>query len=45
MFDLALHGLEVSLDAVHTNRQGVDQIKALAVLGQHRSEHAWDNVS
>jgi hypothetical protein len=40
MFDLALHGLEVSRDAVHTNCQGVDEIKALAVLGKDRRKHA-----
>ena len=38
VFDLALHGLEVSLDAVHTNCQGVDEIKTLAVLGKNWRE-------
>jgi hypothetical protein len=45
VFDLALHGLEVPLDSVHSNGKGINQIEALAVLGQNRSEHAWDNVS
>jgi hypothetical protein len=44
VFDLALQGLEISLDAVHTNCQGVDEIKALAVLGQDRRERALDKV-
>ena len=38
--DLALHRLKVPMDSIHTNRQCVDQIEALAVLGQHRREHA-----
>src|SRR5260370_22155584 len=45
VFDLALHRLEVPLDAVHTYRERVDQVEALAVLGQDRREHAGDNVS
>ncbi len=45
VFDLALHGLEVPLDAIQANCQCVDQIEALAVLGQDRSEYAADNVS
>jgi hypothetical protein len=36
--DLALHRLEVSLNAVHTYGEGVDQVEALAVLGQDRRE-------
>jgi hypothetical protein len=40
MFDLALHGLEVPLDPVHSDRESVNQIEALAVLGQDRNESA-----
>jgi len=32
--DLALHRFEVSLDPVHPDRESVNQIEALAVLGQ-----------
>ena len=45
VFDLALHGLEVPLDPVHSDGKSVNQIEALAVLGQDRGELAWDNVS
>ena len=45
VFDLALHGLEVPLDSVHSDGKSINQIEALAVLGQNGSEHAWDNVS
>ena len=45
VFNLALHGFEVPLDPVYSDRKGVNQIEALAVLGQDRSEHAGDNVS
>jgi hypothetical protein len=38
VFDLVLHRLEVALNAVHTYGEGVDQVEALAVLGQDRSE-------
>jgi hypothetical protein len=31
--NLALHRLEVPLDPIHANRQSIDQVKALAVLG------------
>jgi hypothetical protein len=44
-FHLALHGLEVSLDPVHAHGKSINQVETLAVLGQDRSEHAWDNVS
>jgi len=40
VFDLALHRLEVPLDAVHTYRERVDQVEALAVLGQDWREIA-----
>ena len=43
--NLPLHRLKVTLNAVHSDRQCIDQVKALGVLGQHRGEHAWDNVS
>jgi hypothetical protein len=45
VFDLALHGFEVSLDPVHSDGKSVNQIEALAVLGQDRCKHAGDNVS
>ena len=45
VFDLALHRLEVPLDPVHSDSKSVNQIEALAVFGQDRSEHPWNNVS
>ncbi len=42
---LALRRLEVPLDPIHANREGVDQVETLDVLGQHRREYAGDNVS
>jgi hypothetical protein len=39
VFDLALHGFEVPLDPVHSDGKSVNQIEALAVLGQNWSEH------
>jgi hypothetical protein len=39
-FDLAPHRLKVSLNAVHTYGEGVDQIEALPVLGQDWRERA-----
>ena len=44
-FDLALQGLEVPLNAVHANRERINDIEALGVLGQDRREIAWDIVS
>jgi hypothetical protein len=38
--DLALHRLEVPLNPVHSDRECIDQVEALAVLGQDRREHA-----
>ena len=35
---LALHRLKVPLDPVHTDRQGVNEIEALAMLSQDRRE-------
>ena len=43
--DLALHGLEVPLNPVHADRERINQVEALGVLGQDRSEYSWDNVS
>ena len=43
--DLALQRLEVPLDAIYAHRERINQIEALGVLGQHRSEHAGDNIS
>jgi len=40
VFDLALHGLEVTLDSVHSDGKSINQIEALGVLGKHRREHA-----
>jgi len=45
VFDLALHGLEVALHAIDSNRDAVDERERLRVLREHRSEHAWDNVT
>jgi hypothetical protein len=41
-FDLALHRLEVPLDAVNSNGEGIDQVEALGVLCQDRREHIAD---
>ena len=38
--DLTLHGFKVTLDAIHTDGQGIDQIETLGVLGQDRREFA-----
>jgi hypothetical protein len=38
LLDLALHRFEVALDAVHANRQSVDQVEALGALGQDRRD-------
>jgi hypothetical protein len=43
--NLALQRLEVSLNPVHADRERVNEIESLGVLGQHRREQAWDNVS
>ena len=43
--NLALQWLEVSLNPVHADRERVNQVEALGVLGQDRREHTWDNVS
>src|SRR5579864_629712 len=40
VFDLALNGFEVPLDSVHSDGKSINQIEALAVLGQDRSEVA-----
>jgi hypothetical protein len=40
VFDLALHGFEVPLDPVHSDGKSINQIEALAVLSQDRSEIA-----
>jgi hypothetical protein len=45
LLDLPLHGLEVPLDSVHAHGKRVDQVEALAVLGEYRRKHAGDNVS
>lgn len=38
--NLALQRLEVPLNPVHADRERVNQVEALGVLGQDRSEHA-----
>jgi len=43
--DLAPHGLEIPLDAVHTYRERIKQVEAFRVLGQHGRKHAWDNIA
>jgi hypothetical protein len=43
--DLFTHRLEVPLHAVHSNRQDVHKAQMLGVLGDHRREHASDNVA
>jgi len=42
---LLSHGLEVPLHLVDAYRNAIDQQKGLRVFGQHRREHAVDNVS
>ena len=42
---LRLQWFKVPLNPVNADRKRVDQVEALGVLGQHRREHAWDNVS
>jgi hypothetical protein len=39
-FNLALQGLKVPLNPVHSNRERINEIEALGVLGKHRREHA-----
>jgi hypothetical protein len=38
-FNLALQGLEISLDSVHAYGERINQVEALHVLGQDRREH------
>jgi hypothetical protein len=38
-FDLALQRFEVPLNPVHADRERINQVEALGVLGQDRSEH------
>jgi hypothetical protein len=42
--DLLFHRLEVPLHSVDSDREGVHEIDMLSVLGEHRREHARDNV-
>jgi hypothetical protein len=44
-FDLALQRLEVPLNSVHANRERINEIEALGVLGKHRRERTSHNVS
>jgi hypothetical protein len=39
-FPLALQRLEVPLNSVHANRERINEIEALGVLGKHGREHA-----
>ena len=43
--DLAPHRLEISLDAIYANREGVDQVETLGVLGENGLKRTGDNVS
>ena len=43
--NLPLKRLEVPLNPVRSNRERINQVEALGVLGQDRREHAGDNVS
>ena len=43
--DLLAHRPEVPLHPVNTDRNAVDQRERFRVFGEHRREHAWDNVS
>jgi hypothetical protein len=43
--NLALQRLEVPLNPVHADRECINQVEALGVLGQDRCEHPRDNVS
>jgi len=38
--DLFAHGLDVSLHAVHSDREDVHEAQVLGVLGEHGREHA-----
>jgi hypothetical protein len=42
---LALQRLEIPLNPVHSDRERVNQVEALGVLGQDRREIAWDSVA
>src|SRR5260370_41062635 len=39
------HRLKVALHAIHTHRDAGDEGERLRVFREHRSEHAWNNVS
>ena len=39
-FHLAFERLEIPLNPVHSNRKHIKEVEALAVLGEHRREHA-----
>src|SRR5437899_6170394 len=43
--DLLSHRLKVSLHAIHSDRDTVDERERLRVFREHRGEHAGDNVS
>ena len=43
--NLALQRLEVPLNPVHADRERVNEIEALGMLGKYRREIARDNVS
>jgi len=44
-FHLLPHRVEVSLHAIHADRDAINQRERFRVLGQDRREHARDNVS
>lgn len=43
-FNLALQRLEVPLNSVHADRERINEIEALGVLGKYRREIARDNI-
>ena len=43
--DLLQERLEIALDPVHADRQGIDDRKVLRMFRQNRRERAWDNVA
>ena len=45
VFRLSPHGFEVALHAVDADSQAILQGKVFRMLGQHRREHAGNNVT
>lgn len=42
---MPLHRLKVPEDAIHSDRERIDQVEALGVFGKSRSEIVWNDVS